>query len=96
MSPYDVDHETLVENLLRQVHSHSSSEPSRSPFWREGPWRCEYHESTPPARLKVYKGEACVHEEVVQDSNTAPQRCIELKRVFLESQRGGRDDTLLR
>ena len=97
MSPFDVErqHETLVENLLRTVHRQSLDGPARSPFWREGPWRCEFYESQSPARLKVFRGEACVHEEVVQNKETAPDRCVELKRVFLESQRGGREDALL-
>jgi hypothetical protein len=97
MTPFDVErqHETLVENLLRKVHRQSLDGPARSPFWREGPWRCEYYESQGPARLKVFRGEACVHEEVVSNTETAPERCVELKRVFLESQRGGREDALL-
>ena len=95
MSPYDVDHETLVENLLRQARRESADAPSRFPFWREGPWRCEYHESVQPARLKVFKGESCVHEEAVEDPDAAAERCTELKRVFLEGQQDGSDDTLL-
>ena len=48
-----------------------------------------------PERLKVFSGDACVHEEPVQDQS-ADRRARELKRVFTESQRAGWDHTLLR
>ena len=97
MTPPDLDPDksALAQSLLRRAHEQSSQSPERSPFWREGPWRCEYYRSGGPERLKVFSGESCVHEEVVQDQSPE-RRARELKRVFLESQRAGRDDTLLR
>jgi len=86
---------TLAQALLQRAHEQSAESPERSPFWREGPWRCEYYRSGGPERLKVFSGDACVHEEPVQDQS-ADRRARELKRVFAESQRAGRDHTLLR
>jgi hypothetical protein len=95
MSPTDLDKKTLAESLLMKVHEQSEEGPERSPFWREGRWRCEYYRTGGSARLKVFSGESCVHEEVVQGSS-ADRRSLELKKVFLESRRAGREDTLLR
>jgi hypothetical protein len=95
MTPPDLETKTLAEALLLKAHEQSSQSPERSPFWREGPWRCEYHRSGPSPRLKVFSGDSCVHEEAVQNT-AADRRSLELKRVLLESQRAGREDTLLR
>jgi hypothetical protein len=97
MTPSDVqDPKKLVQSLLQRVHEQSAEAPERSPFWREGQWRCEFYNSGQPARLKVFSGEACVHEESVQSRAVADDRARELKRVFLQSQRGQGEHSLLK
>jgi hypothetical protein len=97
MTPPDPElaQDPLVESLLRKVHEQSLQSPERSPFWRDGPWRCEFYGSQEPARLKVFRGDACVHEELLSGRGEADQRCRELKRVFLQSQRSGEEHSLL-
>ena len=97
MTPFDVtdQRKTLVDSLLQKVHEQSEQAPERSPFWREGKWRCEFYDTGESARLKVFSGEACVHEESVQSKAAADDRCRELKRVFLQSQSSGPDHSLL-
>ena len=95
-STFENGRENLVNNLLRKVHEHSISGPERSPFWRDGRWRCEFHKNDGSPRLKVFQGEVCVHEETLQGRSTPEDRSNELKRVFAQSQRGGDDDTLLK
>lgn len=84
MTPSDSQDQrtTAFEKLLRRLHEQSTDSPERSPFWREDGWRCEFHKQGGPPRLKVFKGEECVHEEVVQ-GRAAEDRCYELRDAFL-------------
>ena len=83
----------LARSLLRRAHNQSATTPERAPFWREGPWRCEFYRQPGHGRLKVYKGERCVHEEAVQSHTQATRRCDELRRLI--AQRSGQRDALL-
>lgn len=79
----DEDRKALVEGLLWKAHEQSVTSPERSPFWREGPWRCEFHRSPGRDRLKVFSGDRCVHEELVQGKAGADVRAQELRRVVV-------------
>jgi hypothetical protein len=78
------DRKTLVERLLRQVHEQSINSAERSPFWREGSWRCEFYRSPETGRLKVFSGDRCVHEESVQGQAVADARAQELRRAVIQ------------
>ncbi|MGH9370968.1 MAG: hypothetical protein ACRD15_05500 [Vicinamibacterales bacterium] len=95
-SQSDQQRKTLIDRLLRQAHEHGSTSAERSPFWREGEWRCEFHKGPGDERLKVFSGERCVHEESVQGTEVAAKRSQELRRVVIQSQRAGREDCLLK
>jgi hypothetical protein len=84
----DNERRTLVEGLLRQAHEQSRNSAERSPFWREGPWRCEFHRRPGDERLKLFSGASCVHEEPVQDPARADARAQELRREVRERQLG--------
>jgi hypothetical protein len=73
----------LIASLLRKVHEQSLDSPEPSPFWREGPWRCEFHRQTGEDRLKVFRGDRCVHEEIVEGRARAHTRCHELREVLM-------------
>jgi hypothetical protein len=79
----------LEDRLLRQAHERGSTEAERSPFWREGRYRCEFHKRPGDERLKVFSGERCVHEEAVQGSG-ADRRAQELRRA-VQGKRPDRD-----
>ena len=72
----------LIATLIRLAHEQSSASPEPAPFWREGPWRCEYHSTTEQPRLKVFSGERCVHEEPVPGKAAADARSRELRRTI--------------
>jgi hypothetical protein len=76
-----------VEGLLRLAHEQSLHGAERSPFWREGPWRCEFHHRPGDDRLKLFSGASCVHEERVQDRARADARAQELRREVRDRQR---------
>src|SRR5687767_2865737 len=82
------DGKTLVERLLRQLHEQSINCAERSPFWREGSWRCEYYRSPETGRLKVFSGDQCVHEEPVQGQAGAAIRAQELRRAVTQGGAG--------
>jgi hypothetical protein len=86
MTPPNLDEprETLEDSLLRKVHEQSAHSPEPTPFWRQGRWRCEFYKQDGPPRLKVFKGEECVHEEVVQARGAVEERCRALKQTFLD------------
>jgi hypothetical protein len=77
------DRTALVERLLQKAHEQSVTSPERSPFWREGTWRCEFHRRPGTDRLKVFSGDRCVHEELVQGKAGADVRAQELRRVVI-------------
>jgi hypothetical protein len=85
----------LVRSLLERVHKQSETGAERSPFWREGSWRCEFH-NHPDPQLKVFRGASCVHEERVQNAANAEARSRELRRLTLQSSGADTDDCLLR
>lgn len=78
----------MEDNLLRKIHQESRNSPERSPFWREGQWRCEFYARDGDARLKVFSGERCVHEEPVQGRARADARAQELRREVLGKPQG--------
>jgi len=91
MDPKSSDERKAMEdNLLRKVHQESRNSPERSPFWREGQWRCEFYARDGDTRLKVFSGERCVHEEPVQGRARADTRAQELRREVLEGPRHAR------
>jgi hypothetical protein len=79
----DDDRTRLVASLLRQAHEQGLEGPEPAPFWREGPWRCEFHRYGGQERLKVFRGERCVHEEIVQGETRARARSDELREVLM-------------
>lgn len=85
----DEERKALVERLLWKAHEQSLTSPERSPFWRDGPWRCEFHRSPGKDRLKVFSGDRCVHEELVQGKAGADVRARELRRVVARRSAGG-------
>jgi hypothetical protein len=95
-SDSDRERKALIDGLLRQAHEQSKRSAERSPFWREGEWRCEFHTQSGDGRLKVFSGEQCVHEERVQNGTAADTRARELKRVVLQSRGAGSERFLLR
>jgi hypothetical protein len=87
----------LVRSLLQRVHAQSGTGAERTPFWREGNWRCEFHNQPGgDPLLKVFRGASCVHEEPVQNATTAEVRARELRRLTIQSAHAGQDDCLLR
>lgn len=92
MAPNKVDEprRTLVDSLLRKAHEQSADSPERTPFWREGRLRCEFHKHDGPPKLKVFSGDVCVHEEVVH--GRAEERCSELRQTFVARQQRDRRD----
>jgi hypothetical protein len=84
----DEERRTLVDGLMRQAHEQSRHSAERSPFWREGTWRCEFHRQAGDARLKLFSGARCVHEEPVQDRARADVRAQELRTAVRARQRG--------
>ena len=80
----DAERQKLIADCLQRLHDHARSAdlPERSPFWREGEWRCELHRGTGVPRLKVFRGASCVHEEVT-DPSSADSRMHELKARFV-------------
>lgn len=96
----DPDHKTdddrteLVASLLRKAHEESLESPERSPFWREGAWRCELHCQDGQERLKVFRGDRCVHEEIVEGQARARARCYALRDVLMREEHdpAGRGD----
>lgn len=87
------DRTALIASLLRKVHEQSLDSPEPSPFWREGDWRCEFHRQAGQERLKVFRGDRCVHEEAVQGPARAHARCDELRQVLMHDDYGrGRRD----
>ncbi|MGH9309978.1 MAG: hypothetical protein ACRD1U_11430 [Vicinamibacterales bacterium] len=92
----EMDRKALIDRLLRQAHEQSRKSAERSPFWREGEWRCEFYKQPGDARLKVFSGEQCVHEERVQNHAAADRRSKELRRVVVQSRRAGQENCLLR
>jgi hypothetical protein len=86
ISDPDEDRRALIEALLRRAHEQSRASAERSPFWREGQWRCEYYRTPGPDRLKLFSGERCVLEEPVQGGASADRRAQELRRAV---KRGG-------
>jgi hypothetical protein len=95
MTPPECDRErqALVQSLLQKIHEQSRTAPERSPFWREGRWRCEFHRANGEERLKVFSGDRCVHEERVHGKTAADIRASELRRTYLR--RTGDPDDLL-
>jgi hypothetical protein len=81
----DEERRALVDTLLRLAHEQSSASAERSPFWREGPWRCEFHRQPGDQRLKIFKGDSCVHEETVHDKAAAAARAEELRCAVTQS-----------
>lgn len=86
----------LERTLLEKAHEQSAASPERSPFWREGPWRCEFHRKPGDERLKVFSGSRCVHEESVQNQAVAYRRAQELRRIAAQSRLAGLEDCRLR
>jgi hypothetical protein len=80
-SDSDESRRALIDALLRRAHEQSQASAERSPFWREGQWRCEYYRTPGPDRLKLFSGDRCVLEEPVQGSASADQRAQELRRA---------------
>jgi hypothetical protein len=78
----DEGRRALIDRLLRLAHEQSSRSAERSPFWREGAWRCEFYKSS--GRLKLFSGDRCVHEEIVQGTARATVRAQELRRAVME------------
>lgn len=78
------DRTQLIASLLRKVHEQALDSPELSPFWREGPWRCEFHRGTGQDRLQVFRGDRCVHEEIVQGGARAQLRSHELRQVLMQ------------
>lgn len=89
MVPENLDRarEAMEDNLLRKIHQESQNAPERSPFWREGHWRCEFYAQDGDPRLKVFSGSRCVHEEPVQGRAGADVRSQELRRAVLQAPR---------
>ena len=85
------EREPSVDTLLRKIHQESRNSPERSPFWREGRWRCEFYAADGDARLKVFSGDRCVHEEPVQGRAGADTRAQELRQAVLEAPPGRRE-----
>jgi hypothetical protein len=83
----DEDRKALVDRLLSQAHEQSVRGAERSPFWREGPWRCEFHRNSQTERLKLFSGERCVYEEPVQGVAGASVRSKELRRAVVQGDR---------
>jgi hypothetical protein len=83
----DEDRKVLVDRLLWQAHEQSLRGAERSPFWREGPWRCEFHRSAEAERLKLFSGDRCVYEEPVQGVAGAAVRSRELRRAVVHGDR---------
>jgi hypothetical protein len=79
----DRDRHALVQSLLQKIHEQSRTAPERSPFWREGRWRCEFHRTNGEEWLKLFSGDRCVHEERVHGENAAEIRASELRRTYL-------------
>jgi len=90
------DRKTLVDRLLRQAHEQSMNSAERSPFWREGPWRCEFYRNAETGRLKVFSGDRCVHEEPVQGQAVADARAQELRRAIIQGGTDNRGPSLLK
>jgi hypothetical protein len=89
MDPDDIvddDRTRLVASLLRRAHEQSLESPEPAPFWREGLWRCEFHRTGGQDRLKVFQGDRCVHEEIVEGQSGARARCDELRHVLMREQ----------
>jgi hypothetical protein len=84
----DVERKALVDRLLSQAHEQSVRGAERAPFWREGVWRCEFHRSAEPERLKLFSGDRCVYEEAVQGAARADVRSKELRRAVVQGDRG--------
>ena len=84
----DDERRTVVDGLLRLAHEQSQKSAERSPFWREGAWRCEFHRRPGDERLKLFSGPSCVHEEPVPDSARADARAQELRREVRARQAG--------
>jgi hypothetical protein len=80
--------QALVTNLLKKAHEQSKQSPERAPFWREGRLRCEFYKVDGRPRLKVFAGEVCVHEELVQGKPTAEERSDELRREYVHRPTG--------
>lgn len=75
----DEERERLIDGLMRRAHEQSRCSPERSPFWREGKLRCEFHRQPGDERLKIFSGERCIHEEAVQSRSAADARARELR-----------------
>ena len=80
----DWQRQKQIDDLLGHLHQQSGKEPQRSPFWREGRWRCELHVDDSAATLKVFNRDTCVHEESIKPGQTAEERIRELKRRFVD------------
>ena len=78
----DESRKALIDLLLRQAHEQSLTSAERSPFWREGQWRCEFYRSQDTDRLKLFSGDRCVLEEPVQGPASADARAQELRRAI--------------
>jgi hypothetical protein len=83
------DKDEVLAALTRKVHEESLDSPEPSPFWREREWRCEFHRSGGQERLKVFRGQRCVHEEIVTGRARAEARCDELRQVLMHDDRRG-------
>src|SRR4029453_14319778 len=79
-SDLDESRKALIAALLRRAHEQSRASAERSPFWREGQWRCEYYTTPGPDRLKLFSGGRCVVEEPVSGSSRAGRRARGLRR----------------
>jgi hypothetical protein len=88
-SETDESRKALIDGLLRQAHQQSLTSAERSPFWREGQWRCEFYRSPDTDRLKLFSGDRCVHEEMVQGAASADIRAQELRRAITQGGGGG-------
>jgi hypothetical protein len=87
----DEERKALVDRLMQKAYEQHRQSPERSPFWREGPFRCEFY-TQPAERLKLFSGDRCVYEEAVQGTAGANRRSEELHRDVARGQvpRGGR------
>ena len=79
----DIERQREIDELLRRAHKESLEGPERSPFWRDGAWRCELHLGDRRPRLKVFAGRTCVHEEPTVPGATATRRAHELRAIFV-------------
>jgi hypothetical protein len=79
----DVERQREIDDLLRRVHEESLRSAEPAPFWRDGGWRCELHLGDNGPRLKVFKSDACVHEEPTAPGAKAAARMIELRKLFV-------------